>query len=186
MEIRPARPEDLTDLAEIDGTIESAHYLHLARTGEGLTTGWRLELWPLREQLIEPNRTHPDQLFLLRQIVSGMDEGVALVAEHDEVPVALLLAQPQPEFGAMRLIDVRVDFDQRRAGLATAMLFQLIADARERGLRAVTAETRTNNLPAASFLSKSGFELAGVDTARYTNHDLVKEAATLLWYAALD
>ena len=29
-------------------------------------------------------------------------------------------------------------------------------------------------------------DLAGVDTRRWSNHDLVKETVTLLWYAALD
>ncbi len=35
-------------------------------------------------------------------------------------------------------------------------------------------------------LAKSGFELAGVDDHRNSNHDLVKEAVTLFWYAPLD
>ena len=46
----------------------------------------------------------------------------------------------------------------------SAMLFQLISAARERGLRAVAARTLTNNLPANLFLSKAGFELTGIDT----------------------
>ena len=50
----------------------------------------------------------------------------------------------------------------------------------------MTAETLTDNLPAAKLLSKCGFDLAGVDTQRRSNHDLVKEAASLLWYVALD
>ena len=37
MEIRPLLPADLSDLAEIDGTVESSEYLHLERTAEGLS-----------------------------------------------------------------------------------------------------------------------------------------------------
>jgi RimJ/RimL family protein N-acetyltransferase len=66
------------------------------------------------------------------------------------------------------------------------MLFQAISHARELELRAVTAETRTDNVPAARLLSKCGFDLAGVDTQRHSNHDLVKEVASLIWYVALD
>jgi hypothetical protein len=50
----------------------------------------------------------------------------------------------------------------------------------------VAAETTTDNWPAAMLLTKCGFDLAGLDERRRTNHDLVKEAVTLFWYAALD
>ena len=46
--------------------------------------------------------------------------------------------------------------------------------------------THPTTLPAARLLIKCGFELAGVDTQRHSNHDLVKEVASLIWYAALD
>ena len=186
MEIRPVRPGDLDHLLEIDGTIESSEYLHLERGGEGLAVSWKLEQRPLREKRISPNRLDDDQKFILRQVVTGGDEGLALLAEHDGQKVALLLAQPQPQHGTLRLVDLRVDYDFRREGLASAFLFQAITEAREKGLRAVTAETLTDNLPAAMLLLKCGFDLGGVDAQRRSNHDLVKEAASLLWYVALD
>jgi len=186
MEIRPVRPEDLDHLLDIDGTIESSEYLHLDRTGEGLAVSWKLEQRPLREKRIAPNRLDDDQKFTLRQVATGADEGLALLAEHESQKVALLLAQPQPQHGTLRLIDLRVDYGFRRQGLASAFLFHAITEAREKGFRAVTAETLTDNLPAARLLSKCGFDLAGVDTQRRSNHDLVKEAASLLWYVALD
>jgi len=74
----------------------------------------------------------------------------------------------------------------RRQGIGTAFIFQLIQVARDAGVRAVMAETKTNNLPIGRLLAKCAFQLAGVDTHRDSNHDLVKESATLLWYAALD
>lgn len=186
MEIRPVQPADLRDLDDIDGTIESQEYLHLERSGEGLSVGWKLSERALREKRTERNRLTDDLQFLLKQISSGADEGLALLAEHEGQKVALLLAQPQPQFGTLRLLDLRVDFDFRREGLATAMLFQAINHARERELRAVTAETRTDNIPAARLLARCGFDLTGLDSHRHSNHDLVKEVASLIWYAALD
>ena len=50
----------------------------------------------------------------------------------------------------------------------------------------MAAATLTDNYPAAQFFVKCGFELAGLDCRRWTNHDLVKEAVTLFWYASLD
>ena len=186
MEIRPVIPADLDGLYDIDATTESSHYLHLDRTGEALDLAWRLGERPLREKRTLPNRLDEDRRFLLKQIATGADEGIVLVAAHEDVPVALLLAQVEPAYKVVRVHDVRVDFDQRRQGLATAMMFQVIATARELGLRAVSAESTTDNLPAAQFLLKCGFDLSGLDTRRFSNHDLVKESVTLHWYAALD
>jgi ribosomal protein S18 acetylase RimI-like enzyme len=183
--IRPIQPEDLDRLADIDGTIESERYLHLDRSGEGFAVTWKLEDRNLREKLIERNAVNDDQSFVLRQIVTGADEGIALLAEHDDQAVAMLVAQPQPPLGTMKIVDLRVDYDFRRQGLATAMVYQIIQQARDSELRAVTSEARTNNFPANQMLVKLGFDLGGVDTQRHSNHDLVKEAVTLFWYAAL-
>src|SRR5947209_5552939 len=186
MEIRPAVKQDLDGLIEIDGTIESSQYLHVERAGEGWAMSWKLEERPLRSKLISRNPPSDEPTFLLKQIVTGVEEGVVRVGEHEGALVALLVALVQPQFDTLRIIDLRVDFDFRRQGIGTALGFSAISEARERGLRAVTAETFTNNLPAARFLSKLGFDLAGLDARRHSNHDLVKEAVTLFWYAALD
>ena len=186
MQIRPAMPADLALLAEIDGTVESSRYLHLERAGEGLAVSWRLEDRPLRQKLIEPNRLSDETAFLVKQIVTGADEGLVLVAEYDEGIVAMLIAQERAAAGTLHVHDLRIDYDLRRQGIGTALIFQAIGVARERGLRAVSIETLTNNDPANQLLAKCGFELSGVDTRRHSNHDVVKEAATLLWYAPLD
>jgi N-acetylglutamate synthase-like GNAT family acetyltransferase len=121
----------------------------------------------------------------MKQIVNGIEEGMMLVAEHEGVVVASLVAQPQPANSTLRLLDLRVDHDQRGQGLGSALLFQSIQQARELELRAMAAQTKTNNVSAANFLLKRGFDLAGLDTHLQSNHDLVKESVTLFWYAAL-
>ena len=186
MQIRPIIPADLDALGEIDGTIESADYLHLDQSGEGLAIAWKVEKRPLRQKLIQSNPLDEETSFAVKQIASGVDEGFALVAEHEGAPVALLAAQPDHAARALRMIDLRVDYDHRRQGLATAMIFQAINRAREMEMRAVSAEVRANNLPGNQLLLKCAFELAGLDTKRHSNHDVVKESATLIWYAALD
>jgi GNAT superfamily N-acetyltransferase len=186
MWIRPATATDLPGLDEIDGTIVSSHYLHLDRAGEGVDLAWKLTERPLREKRTLPNRLGDERQFLVKQIATGRDEGIVLIADHEDVPVALLMAQVEPEYGTIRVHDLRVDFDQRREGLGTALMYQVISHAREQGLRAVTADSMTDNVPAARFLLKCGFDVSGLDARRFTNHDLVKESVTLHWYAALD
>jgi ribosomal protein S18 acetylase RimI-like enzyme len=186
MEIRPATLADLDNLIEIDGTIESTHYLHVDQAGEGVGISWRLEERSLRETLVTSNPIDDDSRFFLRQVLSGADDGVALAVVRDNTPVSLLLAGPMHERNTLRVVDLRVDSDYRRQGIATALLLMLIGEARSKELRAVSMETRADNAPIYRLLPRCGFELAGLDTRRHSNHDLVKESATLLWYASLD
>ena len=183
MHLRPAVAADLTDIHEIDATVESSHYLHVECSGDLPELGWRLGRRPLREKQIYPNPLTDELAFTLRQIATGGDEGTALLAEHDDLPVALLLAQPRPATATIELLDLRVDSDLRRQGIATVLLFNLIDVAQQdKSIRAIHAQTLTNNDPATSLLQKTGFELSGLDLRRQSNHDLVKESATLLWY----
>jgi RimJ/RimL family protein N-acetyltransferase len=186
MQIRPANADDLNAVREIDGTVESSHYLHLESGGEGLSASWRLEQRPARQKLIAPNPLSDDAHFTLKQITSGAEEGLALAVELDDQPVALLVARRDDAAGTLRIIDLRVDYEYRRQGLGTALVYQAIGWARQASLRAIAIETLTNNVPVSALLAKCGFELSGVDTRRHSNHDLVKEAVTLFWYVPLD
>jgi len=186
MQIRPVTAEDLASVRDIDGTVESSRYLHLEITGQGMTSGWRIEERPARQKLIDPNRLSDDAFFTLKQIATGADEGLALAVELETAPVAILFANVDPADRTLHIVDLRVDYDYRRQGMGTALLYQAIAVARDRELRAVSAQTLTNNSPAAALLSRCGFELSGIDTRRRSNHDLVKEAVTLFWYVPLD
>ena len=82
MEIRPVRPADLSDLADIDATVESSAYLHLERSiptepegeGGGIAVTWKLSERPLREKRVTPNRLGDDTQFTLKQVATGADE----------------------------------------------------------------------------------------------------------------
>ena len=182
MTIRPATQADLADLQDIDGTIESIDYAHLEQNASEGNMAWKLDWRPARQKLITSCPIADETLFTLRQILSGADEGIAMTAEHDEAPVALLLAQEDTPRGVMHVLDLRVEYDVRRQGIATVLLYQLIERSRDAGLRAAYMTTRANNAPAGKLLEKLGWELSGLDTKRHDNHDLVKESATLLWY----
>ncbi len=97
----------------------------------------------------------------------------------------MIVAQHVPDRNVVEVTDVRVDFDRRREGLGLGMLYQAINYARDREARALRVEIPSDNLPACALFAKAGFELTGLDTHRHSNHDLVKEKATLLWYLAL-
>ena len=186
MQIRPALRTDMDALAEIDATVDSAEYLHVEKSGEEFNLSFKVEPRPLRERIIQANRLGDEVHFAYRQIIEGHDEGIALVAEHENVVVASMVCVVRPETKTLEVVDVRVDFDQRREGIATAMLFQITQVAREAEWRAVYATALANNMPANRLLAKCAFELSGLDTRRISNHDLAREITTLFWYVALD
>lgn len=186
MEIRPAKPADIAGVDEIDGTIESTRYLHVDRSGQGFSLAWRIEERPLRDKLIVANRLDDERAFSLKQIAGGIDEGFCQVVDLDGQLIGLLLAQSDPTRATMRILDVRVDYDYRRQGLGMALVYGAVNYARELEMRAVVAETLTNNFAANQLMVRCGFELSGIDQRRNSNHDLVKEAVTLIWYASLD
>lgn len=184
MEIRTLAVPDLDQIRDIDSTVEASRYLHVEQGGSGAGRSWRVEERPMREKRVDPNRISEDALFAARQVASGAEDGVGIVTEYDGQLIGMLLALPDPARDVLRLVDVRVDFDFRRQGVGTALAYRALQVAREAGVRAVAAETTSDNFAAAGFLGKLGFELHGVDTLRNTNHDLVRERATLLWYHA--
>ncbi len=200
MGVRAMTARDLDALIEIDGTIESETYLHIISTaddgdGDSLKRAFTFEPRKLGEPAILANRLDQpageETLFMYRQVVRGIEEGEASVIEVAGTLMASMVAVIRPESGLLELIDLRVDYDSRREGLATALLFSLVSAARQRAehdqtTRAILAQVAAKNVPAMRLLAKAGFELAGVDTRRRTNHDLVKEAATLFWYQSID
>ncbi|HZZ43148.1 MAG TPA: GNAT family N-acetyltransferase [Tepidisphaeraceae bacterium] len=192
MQLRPLTPSDLPGLDEIDATIDSGHYLHIDRQqpvaeAEALpSTIFSLQDRLLRERILLPNRLSDEMRFLAKQLATGADEGLGVVAEHEGQIIASLLARPDPAHSTYELVDLRVDSDFRRQGIGLALLYQLLATARDQEQRAVRAEVLAQNYPAIQLLRKTAFELAGLDTHRLSNHDLVKEQVTLLFYAALD
>jgi GNAT superfamily N-acetyltransferase len=186
MELRNMTSTDLPDVIELDGIIESSHYLHVQNAGQGLTVTWTIDVRDLRKKLLDANQLDDERLFSIKQIIGGLDEGLALVAQHGATLTGALLAQPRPATGVLELIDLRIDSDFRRQGIGSGLLFRAIQAARELRLRAVLVRTLSNNFPAAQFLLKAGFDLAGLDLCQISNHDLVKDAVSLFWYAALD
>jgi ribosomal protein S18 acetylase RimI-like enzyme len=186
MDMRPATLADAAAISEIDGVIQSTQYLHVERTGDGLTMSMRVEPRPCRERLTVANPVTDEIAFAFRQVASGADEGIALVLEHEGRPVAAAVARPRHEHRVMQLVDLRVDYSHRRQGLGQSLVYRIIMETGKLGLRAVMAEATADNLPAAGLLRRCGFELCGIDARRRSNHDLVKESATLFWYASLD
>lgn len=186
MQIRPLKSSDLELIDEIDATIDSARYHHVDRVVDAGHVRFNIEDRELSSRRVESNTIGDELRFTLKQTAAGIEDGLALVIEHDGVPIGALLARVAlDDVTLVELVDIRVDFDHRREGLASGLLFQAINFARDKEARALRAATKSGNAAANALLKKLGFDLGGVDTFRVTNHDLVKEQTTLIWYLAL-
>src|SRR5438445_8051577 len=139
MQIRPAHPSDLDHLIDLDATIESTSYLHVDRAGEGLATGWRLEERPLREKRVDPNHVTEEQSFALKQVLSGIEEGIGVAVDHDGVTTGLAVARLDHQRRTLDLLELRVDFEYRRRGWGRALLDQIISHAASTDVCAATA-----------------------------------------------
>ncbi len=193
MTIRPLRHSDLRQLRDIADVITATEYVHVDRVGDGIDTQWRLVLRPVRQPLQLAQGLPEDLAFSLRMLAGAAEddasagaEGIALVAEYDGRLIALAAGETDAARGVLRVLTVRVDEDFRRQGIGLGLAFKLQEWARDHALRALSATTSTANPAAAHFLVKAGYQLAGLDTARESNHDLVKEQVTLLWNHPLD
>jgi GNAT superfamily N-acetyltransferase len=186
MEIRAMTAADLPRVLDIDATIESPQHLHILRQGEGFNSSWKLDPRRLRQPRVHRNALSDDTAFAIKQIVGGIDEGIALVVEHKDEITASAAARLDAAGKVLRLIDLRVDFEYRREGLASGLLFQLIQEARQKEFRAVATATLSDNFPAAELLGKLNFELTGFDTHFNSNHDLLNDSVILFWYLQLN
>lgn len=186
MELRAAHLADLSMLLDIDGTIRSPGYVHVSAACPGVSGSFALEPRTLSRAWEDRNLLGDELSFQLKQVLQGVEEGVALLAELEGEVVGSLLAAERRAEKTLHICDLRIDWDYRRQGIGTALAYTAIGEARKRGLRALSVETHSGNLPAALMLQRCGFELGGMDTRRYSNHDLVRERVALFWYASLD
>lgn len=77
--------------------------------------------------------------------------------------------------------NLMLDMDVRGQGIGRRLVEHTINWAKMRHLRAVLLETQTNNTPACHFYAKMGFQLVGVNTLFYTNHDVEANEVALFW-----
>lgn len=83
--------------------------------------------------------------------------------------------------GEGHLMNVAVDPDRRRRGIASRLCAQLFDVAAERGYDALTLEVRTSNRGAIDMYRRFGFAPVGVRSSYYTNADGTKEDGLIMW-----
>lgn len=103
------------------------------------------------------------------------DVTVLLVAYREEVPVGCVgLRLAEPPVGEITKMYVRPE--ARRSGVARRLLAAIEDAARERGLRTLRLDTRTDLIEARGLYAACGFrEVAAWKKRRFADHFFVKE-----------
>lgn len=79
----------------------------------------------------------------------------------------------------VRVSNLWVAEDRRRAGVGAALMARAVEEARTAGARALVLETQSCNDPAIRFYRKNGFSLIGFDLTAYSQTDVEKREVRL-------
>lgn len=107
----------------------------------------------------EPNTSLPENLDadMARAWLTRIeDRGAAAIALDGSIPIAFGMVEASADEPETAELGVWVLPDHRRRGIATQLADELLALARERGLRRIRGRLPESNEPALSFLSAIG------------------------------
>ena len=172
-------------LSGLDFEITSSWALTVQKEVQGLAVTWRLQ----PQQLEEPFRstgfapTAEEWAELGRNLSAGLRDGFVVEAQGRPVAMIELGVEAWREVGVVW--NLLIHRPHRGQGMGTALVRAAISWARERGLRALTLETQTNNWTALNFYQRMGFKPCGLDDHFYTNRDLAAGEVALFWYREL-
>lgn len=79
----------------------------------------------------------------------------------------------------MRIWEFLVKQEHRGRGIGQMLMNHALKTAKEKGARMLVLETQTNNSEAIDFYLRFGFEFIGIDTAAYSNEDVLKKEVRL-------
>ncbi len=186
MNIRPLRAADIPNLRDIDPTFIAEAELALSKEQSGVQG----ISWVLTQRHLElpfDRGTHydlrEDELSAIYERLSAGD-CLQLVADADGRTVGLLEVEPRQWRAVGWVWNLLVDRRHRGRGLGRQFVQRAAVWARGRGLKALVAETQTNNIDACRFYAHVGFVAGGIDDHyyRYCSDLQAAEEVAIFWY----
>lgn len=127
-----------------------------------------LELANLTSPYIKKWSRDPAEAERRRAIIS---QGISYGAFVNDRMVGVLIMERQAWNGTLHIEDLEVMPDWRGRGVGPMLMDKAEQVARELGVRAITLETQSTNVPAIRFYLKSGYQIDCIDLSLYTNSD---------------
>lgn len=100
-----------------------------------------------------------------------VDQGLSYGAFAGNRMVGVLIMERRTWNNTLHIEDLEVMPDWRGRGVGRMLMAKADEVARELGVRAISLETQSTNVPAIRFYRKCGYEVECVDLSLYTNHD---------------
>jgi ribosomal protein S18 acetylase RimI-like enzyme len=187
--VRRLRTADLPPLGAINGSFVADTELTLTRVVQGLCeTSWILRERRLEEPFDRGQRYDigDAELELIRSRLTA-GKSLQLVADCSGEICGLLKVEPEQWRPVGRIWTILLDRRYRRQGLGRHLIEQATSWGRQHNLRALAAETQTNNVPACRFYHGMGFAPGGVDDRfyRYCQDPKASLEVAVFWYLDL-
>ena len=109
------------------------------------------------------------------ELAKQSSRSIAAATSNDQLVGYLVLSR---YVDAWHVMNVAVDPDHRRYGIASAMLDHLFEVTRSDAERGYTLEVRVSNIPAIRLYERFGFAPSGVRRGYYTDN---REDALIMW-----
>ncbi len=184
--IRALTRSDIPRLTAINATFTSDAELHLERHCVGLDEiAWRLTCRPLAQPFDRGTQydLRQDELVAIEERLQA-GSCLQLVATDRDRLVGLLEVEAGSWRDAGWIRNILIDVHHRRRGLGRRFIASGVEWAQGRGLKALVAETQTNNVPACHFYQRLGFAPGGVDDHfyRYCGDPRAAQDVAIFWY----
>ncbi len=120
--------------------------------------------------------------FESRLFESWLEQPIAFGAFADDRLVGVIEGSVESWSQRFRIANLWIDEAWRRQGIAKQLMKTLIDEATTRfSPRALVLETQSCNVAAIALYQSFGFELIGLDTMCYGNHDIEQHEVRLEW-----
>lgn len=182
--IRLMKETDIPKLADMRPGFVSNSILTVEKTGSGYAMGWQLVEVKLEQPYDKGHGYDFDrnERESISKRLKEQDSLEKVVIDNASGNIVGILDVAVEAWRNVAWIwNIMLDIGVRGQGLGQELIYQCIAWAKMKNLRAVMLETQTNNVPACKFYQRMGFELAGINDAFYTNRDIERDEVALFW-----
>ncbi len=174
IEIRTLERVEIADLERIAPSYTSAHVYDVAREDSDSRTAITLTLRALDTPITLPFRRTPDVVEYYQEVLAhGLSLGVYDSEAGDRL-IGAAIADAQAWNGTLLVWEFHLEQAYRGRGIGRRMMEALTQRAAAAGLRVISIETSTTNVPAIRFYRRVGFSIDSVDLSFYSNDDVDK------------
>lgn len=102
-----------------------------------------------------------------------LKQGYSFGAFHNENLIGVVIVERRKWNNSFFIEDIEIAESHRNKGIGGMLINEVEEVAKKNGIRVISLEVQSTNVPAIDFYRKNGFELDGVDLSYYTNTDTI-------------